>query len=241
MSMETLFISDLHLSAAGPERVKRFLAFISQRAPQAERLYILGDLFDAYIGDDNDVWPFGAIKQALWQLHQAGTAVFVQAGNRDFLLGERFSRMTGAVLLGDYALIDLYGKPALLTHGDLLCTDDVQYQAARVRVRSPAWQAQALAKPLWLRRLYARWYRFKSGLDKGGKTLDIMDVNAEAVLAVMRRYGVTRLIHGHTHRPAVHTFSLDGQPAERHVLPEWDGREWVLCWNADGYRQAPLS
>ena len=241
MRPETLFISDLHLSASRPDVVRRFLEFIGRRAPRAERLYILGDLFDAHIGDDNNAWPFAAVKRALWQLHDGGTAVFLQAGNRDFLLGERFGTETGATLLGDYAVIDLYGTPTLLTHGDLLCTDDVQYQSARLRIRTPAWQANALAKPLWMRRLYARWYRFKSGLDKGGKSLEIMDVNADAVAAVMRKHGVLRLIHGHTHRPAIHALDIDGRDARRFVLPEWSGDEWLLCWDEQGFRQEPLS
>lgn len=240
MTTETLFISDLHLTSSQPERVEQFLRFVRQRAGTAERLYILGDLFDAYLGDDNPVWPFGAIKAALKERVAAGTAVYLQPGNRDFLLGERFSRETGVTLLGDYALIDLCGVPTLLTHGDLLCTDDVQYQRARVRVRSPEWRAHALGKPLWMRQWYARWYRFKSSLDKGGKTLEIMDVNLDTVASIMRRHGVRRLIHGHTHRPAIHRFGLDGQPAERFVLPEWNGSEWLLCWDSQGFRQEAL-
>lgn len=241
MPTETHFISDLHLTASQPARVEQFLGLLRQRAARAERLYILGDLFDAYLGDDNNAWPCGAIKAALKERVAAGTAVYLQPGNRDFLLGERFSRETGVTLLGDYALIDLLGAPTLLTHGDLLCTDDVQYQAARIRVRSPEWRAYALSKPLWMRQLYARWYRFKSGLDKGGKTLEIMDVNEDTVASIMRGHGVRRLIHGHTHRPAIHRFSLDGQPAERFVLPEWNGGEWLLCWDAEGFRQEALA
>lgn len=241
MGPETLFISDLHLSANRPAVVQRFLAFVGRRARRAERLYILGDLFDAHIGDDNNAWPFDAVKRALRHLHDTGTAVFLQLGNRDFLLGERFGAETGATLLGDYAVIDLYGTATLLTHGDLLCTDDVQYQAARLRVRSPAWQAEALAKPLWMRRLYARWYRFKSGLDKGGKSLEIMDVNTDTVAAVMRQHGVRCLIHGHTHRPAIHALDIDGQAARRFVLPEWSGDEWLLCWDERGFRQEPMA
>ena len=237
MRPETLFISDLHLTANRPETVERFLALCHGRARGAERLYILGDLFDAYIGDDNTAWPFSAVRQALAGLSRDGTQVGFQAGNRDFLVGERFARETGARLFGDHERIDLYGTPTLLMHGDLLCTDDIQYQAARVRVRSPAWQADALAKPLWMRKLYARWYRFKSGLDKGGKTLDIMDVNQDAVADTLHRFNVRRLIHGHTHRPDLHELTVDGQHAERFVLPEWNGKEWLLVFDVDGYRQ----
>ena len=241
MRPETLFISDLHLTADRPETVERFLALCGDRARGAERFFILGDLFDAYIGDDNRAWPFSAVRQALAGLTRDGTKVGFQAGNRDFLVGERFARETGVRLLGDHERIDLYGTPTLLMHGDLLCTDDVQYQAARLRVRSPEWQANALAKPLWMRKLYARWYRFKSGLDKGGKTLDIMDVNQDAVADTLRRFNVHRLIHGHTHRPGRHEFTIDGQPAERFVLPEWNGEEWLLVVDADGHRRELLA
>jgi UDP-2,3-diacylglucosamine hydrolase len=241
MRPETLFISDLHLTADRPETVERFLALCDGRARGAERFYILGDLFDAYIGDDNTAWPFSAVRQALAGLTRDGTQVGFQAGNRDFLVGERFARETGARLLGDHERIDLYGIPTLLMHGDLLCTDDIQYQAARLRVRSPAWQADALAKPLWMRKLYARWYRFKSGLDKGGKTLDIMDVNQDAVADTLRRFNVLRLIHGHTHRPGRHSITVDGQAAERFVLPEWNGQEWLVVFDAGGHRQEPLA
>jgi len=233
---EALFISDLHLSAARPEITQRFLRFLDGRVREAERLYILGDLFDAYLGDDDNLFPNRAVKSVLKQLTDSGTEVYFQHGNRDFLLGERFVRETGIGLLGDYEVIDLYGVPTLITHGDLLCTDDVQYQTARERVRAEVWKQAALAKPLWLRRLYARWYRFKSGLDKRGKTAEIMDVNPAEVEATMRRHGVDRLIHGHTHRPAVHELEIENKPCQRFVLPEWGNDETVLCWNREGFR-----
>lgn len=240
MRRATDFISDLHLTAARPATVQRFLRYLAECPGRLERLYILGDLFEAYIGDDDESWPHGAVKQALRRLNEAGTAIFFQAGNRDFLAGMRFAEQTGATLFGDYAVIELYGTPTLLTHGDLLCTDDRQYQAARIRVRSPEWRRAALAKPLWLRRLYARWYRYRSGRDQRSKNREIMDVNQAAVDEALRRHGVRRLIHGHTHRPGVHRFELDAAPAWRFVLPEWDGQEWILRWEADGYRQIPV-
>jgi len=234
MQAESLFIADLHLSAKRPDVTRRFLAFIQNRCLGADRLYILGDLFDAYIGDDDDSPLNRDVKSALRQLSESGTAIFFQHGNRDFLVGERFSRETGATLLGDYALIDLYGQPVLLTHGDLLCTDDVLYQAARIRVRAEEWKRNAMAKPLLARQIYARWYRFKSGLDKSKKTLDIMDANAEAVVETFRRFGVTKLIHGHTHRPAVHELTVDGRSAQRFVLAEWNATGQTLCWKQTG-------
>jgi len=230
MRPETLFISDLHLSAARPDITRRFLAFVQNRVLGAERLYILGDLFDAYIGDDDDSSPNREVKAALRRLSESGTAIFFQHGNRDFLVRERFCQQTGATLLGDYAVADLYDEPVLITHGDLLCTDDVLYQAARTRVRAEAWTRHALSRPLLVRQLYARWYRFKSGLDKRKKTLEIMDANPEAVIAAMRLYGVTKLIHGHTHRPAVHELTIDGRPAQRFVLSEWNPTGTALCW-----------
>ena len=240
MRQEALFISDLHLSVARPGTVQRFLRFLDTRAQGAGRLYILGDLFDAYIGDDDHSEPQRSVKAALRRLANGGTHVFFQHGNRDFLLGERFAGDTGTQLLGDYAVIDLPDGPVLVTHGDLLCTDDVQYQAARVRVRADAWKQDALSKPLWMRRLYARWYRVKSGLDKRGKSYEIMDVNPDAVREALRRHGVARLIHGHTHRPAVHEIEIDGKQGQRFALPEWDGKEWALVWDEQGYRQEPI-
>ncbi|MFM8330164.1 MAG: UDP-2,3-diacylglucosamine diphosphatase, partial [Candidatus Methylumidiphilus sp.] len=203
-------------------------------ARQAERLYILGDLFDAYIGDDDNSSPNREVKAALKTLADTGTAVWFQHGNRDFLLGDRFCRETGVGLLGDYAVIDLYGEPALLTHGDLLCTDDTLYQAASLRIRTDEWKRNALSKPLLLRQLYARWYRMKSGWDKSKKTMDIMDANPDAVAEALCRHGVLLLIHGHTHRPALHETSIDGRPARRFVLAEWTNEGHALCWRADG-------
>lgn len=236
-----LFISDLHLTASRPDTVHRFLHFLATRASEAHALYILGDLFDAYIGDDNSAWPFNDIRRSLKRLTDQGTLVFIQQGNRDFLLGARFVRETGATLLGDYAVIDLYGTPTLLTHGDLLCTDDVQYQTARLRIRTEGWKAHALSRPLWLRQLYARWYRFRSGRNKSAKCREIMDVNQASVIEALRQHCVTRLIHGHTHRPAVHDIEVDGQTAQRFVLPEWAGQEWVLAWNEHGYQCEPVN
>jgi len=235
MSPETLFLSDLHLTTARPRSVARFLGFLAGRARGAERLYLLGDLFDAYIGDDDETAPNRAVKQALSRLAESGTSLFFQHGNRDFLVGRGFCAETGCTLLDDYAVVDLYGVRALLTHGDLLCTDDLQYQTARRRIRTDDWKRQALAKPLWLRQLYARWYRFKSGWDKGSKSEQIMDANPAAVAEVMQRFGTNLLIHGHTHRPGLHDLTLDGQPARRAVLAEWtEARGHVLRCGGGG-------
>lgn len=240
LARETLFVSDLHLTEMRPDSVSRFLNFLSNRASRAERLCILGDLFDAYLGDDDLSSPRKEIRLHLKALSDKGVELLFQPGNRDFLIGTEFSKATGVSLLDDHAVIDLYGTPTLLMHGDLLCTDDLGYLAARKRVRSPEWRAYALGKPLWIRKLYARWYRFKSGRDKSGKSAEIMDANPEAILSTMNEYGVRRLIHGHTHRPGQHSLSTKMGPAERIVLPEWNGQEWLIVASADGIRQEAL-
>ncbi len=237
MNTETLFISDLHIALEKPEITRRFLSFLENRASKASAVYILGDLFDAWIGDDDPTPPGNQIRKKLKQLTDSGIAVYLQQGNRDFLLGESFCRDTGVTLLGDYAVIDLQGTPTLLTHGDLLCTDDISYQAFRIKSHTPEWKQGVLSKPLLLRLLAARWYRIRSYFHKRKKSMDIMDVNQNAVLKVMREYKCLRLIHGHTHRPGIHNFEINGEAAQRLVLAAWrkDSAE-VLCWNNQGYR-----
>jgi len=233
---DILFISDLHLSLDKPEITNRFLTFLKTRAPQAVALYILGDLFDAWVGDDDPCPPNNAIRKHLKQLTDSGTDVYLQRGNRDFLLGRRFCEETGLTLLDDYAVIDLHGIPTLLTHGDLLCTDDLPYQAFRAKSRTQAWQDNVLSKPLLLRLLAARWYRLRSYFHKRRKSLAIMDVNQDTVISVMREHDCLRLIHGHTHRPAVHHFEINAKPAQRFVLAAWskDAGD-ALCWKNQDY------
>lgn len=232
-----LFISDLHLSFDKPEITRHFLSFLDKHAKEAEALYILGDLFDAWIGDDDPTPPNGKIKRQLKKLTEAGTRVYLQTGNRDFLLGERFCRETGVSLLGDYAVIDLYGVPTLLTHGDLLCTDDLPYQAFRAKSHTPEWMRSVLRKPLLLRLMAARWYRLRSFWHKRKKSQEIMDVNHQTVTKVMKEYGCLRLIHGHTHRPGVHAFEIEGHAAQRFVLAAWSKEAaQALRWQSQGYR-----
>ncbi len=228
------FISDLHLSFEKKDLVQRFLQFLEHQAVQSQAVYILGDLFDSWIGDDDNTPPNKKIKQALRTLTQSGTTVFLQNGNRDFLMGSRFSQETGVQLLGDYHVIELNGERILLTHGDLLCSDDTAYQAFRQKSRSPEWQHNVLSKPLWLRLIAARWYRVRSHWHKRKKTLEIMDVNPHTVASVMQEHDCFQLIHGHTHRPATHEFYIDEQPAIRRVLTDWKkGPIELLYW--DGY------
>jgi len=216
-----LLISDLHLSADCMQTVQLFQRFLQETAAQADALFILGDLFDAWIGDDNNAEPWPAVRHQLASLTAAGTEVFVQHGNRDFLLGDDFCRHTGVQLLAEEAVIDLFGTPTLLMHGDTLCTDDLAYQQARLFLRNPNFIADFLAKPLAERAAIAVEYRQRSGEATSLLASDIMDVNQQAVLNVMRQHGVTRLIHGHTHRQGQHQVDLDGMTAERIVLGEW--------------------
>lgn len=237
MNDEILFISDLHISLEKPEITRRFLRFLKQRAAKAATVYILGDLFDTWIGDDDPTPPNNKIRLQLKKLTSSGTQVYLQPGNRDFLLGEQFCRDTGVILIGDYVVIDLFGVPTLLTHGDLLCSDDLPYQAFRALSRTPGWQRSVLSKPLLVRLLAARWYRLRSFFHKRKKSLEIMDVNQDTVVEVMRRHDCLRLIHGHTHRPNIHNFIINRQPAQRFVLADWrKNAAEVLCWNNEGYR-----
>ncbi|QKT02555.1 UDP-2,3-diacylglucosamine diphosphatase [Ectothiorhodospiraceae bacterium 2226] len=237
--MITLFISDLHLEGNRPHIAQRFVRFLQEDAVRADALYILGDLFEAWLGDDVIVPEVQPIMQAL-RATSAATPVYLMHGNRDFLLGEGFAEATGVHLLPDPSVIDLYGTPTLLMHGDSLCTDDAQYQQFRAMVRDPAWQAQALALNPEARIAKARELRAMSREANTMKAEDIMDVNADAVVAVLREHGVRRLIHGHTHRPAHHTLSVDGAPAERWVLKDWDTEGGVLECDAAGCRARTL-
>ena len=219
--MTVLFISDLHLDAGDAETIGRFVELMDGHARDADELYILGDLFEAWIGDDDDDPRLQRIVGALRRLTQSGVACAVMHGNRDFLIGERFCSLTGCRLLGDYERIEVNGQPVLLTHGDLLCTDDTRYMQLRSELRSAEWQRSFLAKPLAERRRIANDLRQLSATEIAAKSEYIMDVNQGAVERTMRESGVALLMHGHTHRPAVHRFALDGNPATRIVLGAW--------------------
>jgi UDP-2,3-diacylglucosamine hydrolase len=228
---ETLFVSDLHLSPGRPELTRLFLAWLRARAADVAALYILGDLFDAWIGDDDDT--YADVEAGLAALTSAGTRCLLMRGNRDFLLGRRFSRRTGCTLLRDPTQVDLGGEPVLLMHGDLLCTDDLPYQRFRRRVRNPLVQWLFLRQPLAKRRRIAADYRQRSAAAMAEKSDAIMDVSPATVLRYMRRYRIRRLIHGHTHRPADHRLTLDGTSAFRHVLADWSeqGGEALVAVN----------
>ena len=219
--MSTLFIADIHLGNEHPEISQRFVEFLQQQVVAAEALYILGDLFEVWIGDDAVQPEHQVAIDALKQLTDTGIPVYVMHGNRDFLLGQGFEKMTGCVLISDPLLIDLHGTPTLLMHGDSLCTDDNEYMQMRSQLRSPQWQQQFLAASIERRLQVARQYRDESRSRSQNKSLEIMDVNSKAVISTMREFGVTQLIHGHTHRPAVHDIEVDNKTAKRIVLGDW--------------------
>ncbi len=238
----TLFISDLHLDPQRPALTDLLLKFLEQPAWDAEALYILGDLFEAWIGDDDDAEPGSTVAAALRTLTKVGVPVYFLHGNRDFLLGERFAAASGVQLLPESVVIELAGESVLLLHGDTLCIDDGEYQVFRAQVRHPAWQAQILALPLAQRRVLAGQLRETSRQVAQQKATDIIDVNLAEVDRVMRAHGVQRLIHGHTHRPAIHNFRLDGQAARRAVLGDWqDSQGSVLRCDASGWRLEPFT
>jgi len=226
----TLFISDLHLDPARPHITQEFTRLAAGAAREAAALYILGDLFESWIGDDDDAPLALDVARALEGLNAHGVPVYFMAGNRDFLLGDAYAQRAGLTLLPDPTVIDLAGERTLLMHGDTLCTDDVEYRKFRALVRNAEWQRQFLGKSLPERRAFAAMARGESSRQNATKPAEIMDVNADAVIAAMREHGVRRLIHGHTHRPATHRFELDGQMAERIVLGDWYEQGSVLAW-----------
>ena len=227
--MSALFISDLHLTEERPEANERFIAFLEEKARGAEALYILGDFFEYWIGDDDLGEPFNAVIVGLLrEISKRGVRLSLMHGNRDFLIGERFCAAIGARLLEDPTVDTIQGEKTLLVHGDTLCTDDVEYQAWRRKARDPAFQAAFLAKSLPERRLAILQMRERSKEVVQGKTAEIMDVNDAAVRGALRRHGVRRLIHGHTHRPGRHALEVDGERCERWVLPDWYGRGGYL-------------
>ncbi|MFO1390552.1 UDP-2,3-diacylglucosamine diphosphatase [Cellvibrio sp.] len=230
--MTTFFISDLHLHESRPQITRAFFQFLQTQAKGAEKLFILGDFFDAWIGDDDDAPLNSEVAAELKKLSDTGTSIFLMHGNRDFLLGEKFAEQAGAQIIPEYTTIDLYGEPTLLLHGDSLCTDDAQYIAFRQQVRSPQWQQQVLSQPLAARRALAAQMREKSQAMNSLKAEDIMDVNQAEVINAMKNASVKRMIHGHTHRPAIHTLDIDGKPAERLVLGDWHDKAWAIVAQA---------
>ena len=229
--MPLLFISDLHLSPERPAISRAFLVFLQQRAAAASALYILGDLFEAWIGDDDPSDLSIEIQAALRSLSDSGVPLFIQHGNRDFLLGKRFAKNTGAILLDDEYIVEHQGYRALVMHGDSLCTDDIDYQRFRRKARNPIYRWLLAHLPLKRRQKLARDWRAKSMAANSNKASAIMDVNQDAVTRVMSQHNVDMLIHGHTHRPDRHPLAK----GERIVLGDWEDFGWVLSLDDNGY------
>lgn len=230
-------MSDLHLDAGRPELTAIFQRFLADCPGRVDELFLLGDIFEAWIGDDDDAPWLVPVVDALRRAGDAGVRIFFQHGNRDFLLGEAFAARAGMILLPESLPLALGGVATVLCHGDALCTDDVDYQAFRARSRDPAWQAQILAMPLEARRGLARQLRQES-MDGQQRRLAedgvLTDVNEAAVRDCMHDHGAVRLIHGHTHRPAAHSVALDGGSGERVVLADWRSEGEVLEVRPDG-------
>ena len=220
--MRALFISDLHLCEARADLYAAFFALLNGPAREVERLYILGDLFDYWVGDDDDDPAKLQVGSTLRALADRGTGIYFMAGNRDFLIGNDFATRAGMRILPDPSVIELDGTRILLAHGDAQCTDDTAYQAFRNEVRTRAWQDQFLARPLTERKAIVDGMRAQSSAATAGKNMDIMDVNPGAIASLLREHGTPpHFIHGHTHRPARHEHTIDGHTCIRHVLPDW--------------------
>jgi UDP-2,3-diacylglucosamine hydrolase len=238
--MHSIFVSDLHLCPARLAINSTFFNFLRHAAARAQALYILGDLFEYWAGDDDDD-PFNrSVSAALRELTDRSVSLYLMHGNRDFLIGDRFASACRAKLLPDPTLISLYGAPTLLMHGDTLCSDDFDYQAFRTKVRNPAYQRQFLAQPLLSRKQIIAGLRAENAEEKQFKSDAIMDVTTATVEAVLRSHGYPRLIHGHTHRPALHQHVIDGHHCERWVLADWYARGSYLHCDATGCRVIEL-
>ena len=236
-----LLISDLHLEEQRPDITRAFLHFLHTRARQAEALYILGDFFEVWVGDDG-MSPFQHdIARALRELSDAGTRIFLMHGNRDFLIGRAFCRESGCSLLKDPSIVHFNGEPVLLMHGDSLCTLDVGYMKLRRLLRNPLSLFILRNLPLSTRRKLARKLRSESRAQTRMKAREIIDVTPDEVPRIMAEHGVRTLIHGHTHRPAEHALEVNGQSARRIVLGDWDSQGWALQIDEQGLHQAPFA
>ena len=236
-----LLISDLHLEEERPDITRAFLHFLATRATQAEALYILGDFFEVWIGDDA-MTPFQeSIACALRALSERGVRIYLMHGNRDFMIGQTFCYKAGCKLLADPSVVQLCGEPVLLMHGDSLCTRDEGYMRLRRLLRNPLSLFVLRNLPLATRRKLARKLRNESRTQTRMKASDIIDVTPELIPGVLAEHRVRTLIHGHTHRPATHDLEVDGQPAKRIVLGDWDRQGWALQVDENGYHQAPFA
>jgi len=236
----SIFVSDLHLCPSRPALTGIFFDLLRGIAAKADALYILGDLFEFWAGDDDETEFNQSVVHALRAFSDCGIALYLMHGNRDFLIGERFAASTGATLLLDPTIIDLYGTKTILLHGDTLCTDDLKYMAFRAKVREPAYQRQFLSQSLAARKQIIAGLRAENAGEKQLKSEAIMDVAPATVEAVFRDHGYPRMIHGHTHRPALHTLAVDGHACERWVLADWYTSGSYLVCDAAGCRSVTL-
>jgi UDP-2,3-diacylglucosamine hydrolase len=241
LTRATLFISDLHIDASRPAIIEQFLKFLESEAKDAAALYILGDLFESWVGDDAPDTAQAAAIAGLHALTSGGVPCFVMHGNRDFLISAEFCRMSGARLLPDPVLITLFGEAVLVMHGDALCTDDRAYQRLRATVRDADWQRQFLALSIASRRALAGAARAGSQAHTASMETAITDVNEATVAAALRASGSATLLHGHTHRPAIHSLEVDGRPRTRIVLGDWYDQGSVLRWDYNGPELRSLS
>lgn len=242
---KTLFISDLHIDSVDSVIMRSLLAVLNKHGQGADAIYILGDLFEVWVGDDDDTPAAAMVAEALARLSEQGTRIYLMHGNRDFLLGEDYAARCGAELISEPAIINCYGKKVALLHGDSLCTRDTAYMAFREQVRAPEWQQTFLARPLLERHMVAQQLRQKSQEANNYKTSEIMDVTPQEVLNLLEELQVNMMVHGHTHRPGIHTIRLqepiDGEnEATRIVLGCWDQKAWVLFFTPDGYELKPI-
>jgi UDP-2,3-diacylglucosamine hydrolase len=238
--LSTLLVSDLHLDGALPEAIAQFESFLSGPVRAAEALYILGDLFESWVGDDDDDPDRARVCAALRSLSGAGVACHVCHGNRDFLLGTGFEQRTGCRILADPTIVERYGERVLLTHGDALCVDDLSYQRLRSTVRNTSWQRRFMRLSLATRRTLAEAARAGSRNHTGMVAPDVMDANPNAIVNVLRACRARTMVHGHTHRPGIHEFAVDGVPARRLVLGAWYEQGSYLRWDARGFAPVVL-
>ena len=231
--MSTLLISDLHLDPSRPAAIRAFLDLLEQQAPAADALYILGDFFEVWIGDDDDAQLNQTVIASLLKLTNSGTPVYIMHGNRDFLIGSQFCQQSGCQLIPDPTVVDFYGQPVLLIHGDTLCTDDIKYMEFRTLCRGEPWQTALLSHSVVERRQLAKQMRADSKDASSNKAEDIMDVNQDEVVRMFERHHVNLMIHGHTHRPAIHDHFAHGETVQRVVLGDWHESGWIIHYHQD--------
>ena len=233
--MTTLFLSDLHVSDQHPEISEHLEEFLLEEGSKADTIFVLGDLFEYWLGDDDPNPLFKEIKQLFKKLSDKNISIFFMHGNRDFLIGESFAEETGCHILHDPHVIDLYGKKILISHGDIFCTDDKEYQLFRNQTRDPAWKESILSKSLSFREEFAKKARLESSKHTSSKKNEIMDVNKDEILKMYEKYNVDLIIHGHTHRPAIHDIFFNGKNCQRIVLGDWYEQGSILWCDETGF------